>query len=181
MDQSTKYAQLLRAIGQALEVLNFGSFEMTFEREGVQVRGSVHSGEEQQKARAIRKNLVRYVWDAVPTTSVSDDEMELALASWPTQMELRYTPKDFYRLDEEGKKQRQNPPAVTDVARLSQLLRTIGSYVETKSGRLVKITRQEDSLHIEYETADGEKHEETVSAASLYDFWVLTYLRRKDR
>jgi hypothetical protein len=64
------------------------------------------------------------------------------------------------------------------VASLSQLLRTIGAYVEEKRARLVKISRYGESLVIEYDTVTGETSQEEVSAGSLYEFWVQLYLQR---
>ena len=82
------------------------------------------------------------------------------------------------RLEQQGKAKRQNVASVPDVASLSQLLRTIGAYVEEKQARLVKIARYGESLAIEYDTPGGERREETVSAASLYEFWAQLYVQR---
>jgi UDP-N-acetylglucosamine enolpyruvyl transferase len=100
------------------------------------------------------------------------------MSTWPAKLNLRYTMKDMDRLERQGKAKRQNLAGVPDVASLSQLLRTIGAYVEEKRGRLVKISRHGDSLAIQYDTVRGKRREETVSVASLYEFWVKLYLQR---
>jgi hypothetical protein len=178
MDKSKEYAQLLRAIGQALEVLNFGSFEIEIADQDFLVRGSAVASTEQEEAQAIRKNILKFVWEALPGQAASEAELDFAMSTWPVQLDLRYTPKDVDRLEQAGKAKRQSTAGVPDIAGLSQLLRTIGAYVEQKRGRLVKIARYGESLAIQYDTMEGDMKEETVSAASLYEFWAKLYLQR---
>lgn len=178
MTQSREHAQLLRAIGQALEVLEFGTFIMEFTGRDFLVRGSAVTSAEQEEAQAIRERVIKYVWESLPGERASESEIEFAMSTWPAKLNLRYTPKDMDRLERQGKAKRQSVAGVPDVASLSQLLRTIGAYVEQKKARLVKIARYGESLAIQYDTVDGERREETVSAASLYEFWVERYLQR---
>jgi hypothetical protein len=178
MTRPSEYAQLLRAIGQALEVLEFGTFTMEFTGRDFLVRGSAVTSAEQEEARAIRERVIRFVWEALPGERAPEAEIEFAMSTWPAKLNLRYTAKDMDRLERQGKAKRQNVAGVPDVASLSQLLRTIGAYVEEKQARLVKIARYGESLAIQYDTVDGERREEMVSAASLYEFWVQLYLQR---
>jgi hypothetical protein len=178
MTEPNEYAQLLRAIGQALEVLQFGSFTMEFTGGDFLVRGSAATSTEQEEARAMREKVVRFVWEALPGERASEAEIEFAMSIWPAELNLRYTVKDMDRLEQQGKAKRQNIADVPDVASLSQLLRTIGAYVAQKRARLVKIVRYRESLVIEYDTVGGERREETVSAANLYEFWAQLYLQR---
>jgi hypothetical protein len=177
MNQPTEYAQLLRAIGQALEVLKFGTFAMEFTGGDFLVRGSATLSTEQEAARMIRDRVLKFVWEAIPGEE-APPEIEFAMSTWPAELDLRYTSEDMDRLEQEGKAKRQNAAGVPDIASLSQLLRTIGAYVEKKNARLVKISRYGESLVIRYNTVGGERREETVSAASLYEFWVQLYLQR---
>jgi hypothetical protein len=178
MNQPPEYAQLLRAIGQALEVLKFGSFEMEFAGGDFLVYGSADTSTEQEEARRIRERLRKFVWEALPGETASETEIESAMSTWPAKLHLRYTPRDMDRLEEAGKAKRQTDAGVPDVANLSQLLRTIGAYVEKKQVRLAKISRYGESLAIEYDQANGERRTETVSAGSLYEFWAKLYLQR---
>lgn len=178
MDQPKEYAQLLRAIGQALEVLNFGSFEIEVANQDFLVRGSAVASTEQEVAQAIRERMLKFVWEALPGYAASEAELDFAMSTWPVQLNLRYTPKDVDRLEQQGKAKRESAARVPDIASLSQLLRTIGAYVEQKRARLVRISRYGESLAIQYDTVEGEMKEEAVSAASLYEFWVKLYLQR---
>lgn len=177
MTDPNEHAQLLRAIGQALEVLQFGSFTMEFTGGDFLVRGRAATSPEQEKARAMRQKVIKFVWEALPGEKASEAEIEFAMSTWPAELDLRYTAKDMDRLKEQGKAKRQNVAGVPDVASLSQLLRTIGAYVEQKKARLVKISRYGESLVIQYDTIAGETTEE-VSAGSLYELWVHMYLQR---
>lgn len=178
MTEANEYAQLLRAIGQALEVLNFGSFEMEVTDQDFLVRGRAVTSTEQEEARVIREKVIKFVWEALPGEKASEAEIDFAMSTWPAKLDLRYTAKDVDRLQQEGKAKRQNAAGVPNVASLSQLLRTIGAYVEEKQARLVKIVRYGESLAIQYDTVGGERREEKVSASSLYEFWVRLYLQR---
>ena len=178
MTEPNEYARLLRAIGQALEILQFGSFTMELTGGDFLVRGSAATSKEQAEARAIRQRLIKFVWEALPGEKAPDAEIEFAMSTWPVELDLRYTAKDMDRLEQQGKAKRQRVAGVPDVASLSQLLRTIGAYVAQKRARLVKITRYGELLAIEYDTVGGGTGYETVSATSLYEFWAQLYLQR---
>lgn len=178
MTEPNEYAQLLRAIGQALEILQFGSFAMELTGGDFVVRGSAATSTGQAEARAIRERVIKFVWEALPGERAPDVEIEFAMSTWPAELDLRYTAKDMDRLEQQGKAKRQRVAGVPDVASLSQLLRTIGAYVAQKRARLVKITRYGESLAIEYDIVGGRRRQETVSAASLYEFWAELYLQR---
>jgi hypothetical protein len=173
-----EYAQLLRAIGQALEVLEFGSFTMELSDGHFVVRGNAATSTEQKEARAIRERIIRFVWEDLPGERAPEEDIEFAMSTWPARLNLRYTAKDADRLEEEGKANRQSAVGMPDVVSLSQLLRTIGAYVDRKNARLVRISRSGQSLAIQYETVNGEERQETVSAGSLYEFWAQLYLQR---
>ena len=176
-----EYAQLLRAIGQALEVLQFGSFTMELSGRDFLVRGSAVTSTEQEEARAMRERVIQFVWEALPGEKAPQADIEFAMSTWPAKLNLRYTAEDMDRLEQEGKAKRQQAAGVPDVASLSQLLRTIGAYVERKKARLVKIARSGDALAVHYETEGGQRKEETLSAGSLYEFWAKLYLQRSSR
>ena len=107
MTEPNEYAQLLRAIGQALEVLQFGSFTMEFTGGDFLVRGSAATSTEQEEARAMREKVVRFVWEALPGERASEAEIEFAMSIWPAELDLRYTVKDMDRLEQQGKAKRR--------------------------------------------------------------------------
>src|SRR4029450_8671308 len=101
---------------------------------------------EQEEARAIRERVVKFVWEALPGERAPEGQKKFPISPWPAKLDLRYTAKDMDRLEQQGKAKRQNVASVPDVASLSQLLRTIGAYVEEKQSRLVRIGWHGESL-----------------------------------
>ena len=103
MTEPNEYAQLLRAIGQALEVLQFGSFTMEFTGGDFLVRGSAATSTEQEEARAIREKVIKFVWEALPGERASEAEIEFAMSTWPAELDLRYTRKRHGSIGATGK------------------------------------------------------------------------------
>ena len=96
-------------------------------------------------------------------------------------MELCYKVEDVERLDEEGRTHRGRGQSVGDAWSLSQILRSIGAYLNQKRARLSKIVRDADSVTVEYETTVGSQMKETLAMRDLYDLWVRMYLHRAER
>jgi hypothetical protein len=98
-----------------------------------------------------------------------------------TRLDLRYTPRDVDRLEQEGQAKRMNSRALADAGSLSQLLRTIGDYVGQKRARLLKISWNGTSIVLLYETSLGRLANEELTVSDLYDVWVRMYMKRADR
>jgi len=45
----------------------------------------------------------------------------------------------------------------------------------------VKISRESESVSLEYETSLGTNMRETLSVSDVYDLWVRMYLQRSER
>jgi hypothetical protein len=97
-------------------------------------------------------------------------------------LELHYTQEDIERMDAEGQSKRQTGDAGSPEAHtLSQILRAVGAFVDQKQGRLLRVTKEAQDLTIEYESALKREMTEKFTIASLYDYWVKMYLRRRQR
>ncbi|HXG51288.1 MAG TPA: hypothetical protein VNN77_07785 [candidate division Zixibacteria bacterium] len=177
MVQVQGYAQSLRVIGQALEMLHVRAFEMENDGEDFLIRGS--AGEPEPAGQAAPAGALKFVWGLLPGRE-EQKAAEQAPVSF-THLDLRYTPKDLDRLEGEGQARRSTGEAMADAASLSQLLRTIGAYLEQKRCRMVKISRDREQFIVQYQTPAGQLTEETLSVAGLYDFWVRMYMRRANR
>lgn len=94
--------------------------------------------------------------------------------------ELRFTPEDLDRLDREGRTRRQDTVSMPEMT-LSQILRTIGDYLDRQGHQLLRIVRQGTTTTIEYRTPNGQRNTEERTASSLYDLSVRMYLRRSYR
>jgi len=172
----TSYAQPLRAIGQALEVLNIQDFEMDLERENYFVRGWMSNNALESSNNA---EQLEAVWGGWQTGGEIDanDERRAALS----RIELCYTALDVERLEKEGRLRRGHADEIAGASSLSQVLRSIGGYLDQKRARLCKITRQFECMTIEYETSLGSTMKESLPLKDLYDLWVRMYLQRSTR
>lgn len=93
--------------------------------------------------------------------------------------ELHYTGEDVDRLDEEGRAKRLDKNAMPDFYRLSQILRTVGAYVDEKGGDLLGVSRSGSRLTIEYKMRKGQLTIETQEVTSLHKYFTEMYLERK--
>lgn len=169
MSELTGYAQPLRAIGQALETLNIQSFELEPVGDDFFVRGNIP---------VTSADLRRTIWGK---TRSENGETGAIGAKVDSLVELLYELKDIERLEEQGRSKRINPHGTADPASLSQVLRCIGAYLNQKRARLLKLSREAESVVVEYETSLGTNMKEMLSPSELYDLWVRMYLQRAER
>lgn len=95
--------------------------------------------------------------------------------------ELHYTHEDIVRMDREGQKRRSGGRGSPEAHALSQILRAVGAFVDQKQGRLMAVTKEGQDIRIDYESALKRNLSEQFTVASLYDYWVKMYLRRRER
>jgi hypothetical protein len=182
MNGMLTYAQPLRAIGQALETLNIQSFEMEPMVDGFFVRGTVPLASKESLNDSLASDKLRMIWGQLPkSTGPEDDPVKATHSSVLSWIELLYTEKDVERLEEEGRARRVDPRGTANPSTLSQVLRCLGAYLNQKRARLVKISRESESVSLEYETSLGTNMRETLSVSDVYDLWVRMYLQRSER
>jgi hypothetical protein len=180
MLETLNYSQPLRAIGQALELLNIESFEILPDGEDFLVRGKPAVSLQDSIEQPIEPSKLRHIWGFLPDRKESGTNPTLRSTA-VTELDLRYTPRDVDRLESEGQSKRVDSRRAADAASLSQFLRTVGAYVDQKYARLLRICRKGDTVVLNYELSSGRGSEEVLSASDLYDFWVRMYMRRADR
>ena len=64
---------------------------------------------------------------------------------------------------------------------LPEILRAVGGYVDQKGGQVLAVKKENQDVTIEYQSALKKKIVEQFTVASLYDYWVKMYMRRKQR
>lgn len=175
MSQRSNYAQLLRPIGQMLEGLGIESFALRLEGEDFLVHGRKKI--EQPPSPPPEKTL-RVVWRLLRGTPPESKQN-----SNPSSgvIELRYTPDAIAQMDSAGKAKRAGSGTPAEPHALSQILRAVGAFVDQKEGQLLGITKDEENITVEYrsDVVDDTRQEFTI--ASLYDYWIKMYLKRKTR
>lgn len=182
MAEVSGYAQLLRAIGQALETLRVRSFDLAPVGDDFVVRGTVASVAANPSLNSENRHTLRVVWGAVTDTgNIGARQPRAAESEALTAVDLHYTMHDIERLEYEGQARRHNPHQLADATSLPQVLRCIGAYLNQKCARLLKLAREDDVVTLEYETSLGSLMKESFNASGLYDLWVRMYLQRADR
>jgi hypothetical protein len=175
-----EYVQSLRSIGQALELLKVEDFDLEIEGEAFLVRCSLPRPEETDAGATGQAGLLQHIWGVLPLETRLELNISVTGDFTANDVDLHYSLKDLGRLDEEGKAKRGTMKQM-GAPRLSHFLRSVGDYVKQKHGRLQKISRRADSITIEYETPAGEKNEEVLSTAELYELGVRLSMKRADR
>jgi hypothetical protein len=155
---ASTFAQKLRAIGQAMEGAHFEDFDIESNGNSFFIRGIIRSKPE----------------------SVSF--LRALLGKSPTQdarfREFRYTSDEIERLEKEGQARRRDPDGMPDFYTLSQMLRTVGAYIDGKRARLGKLYRRGTRLILEFEGTQVPPSIEEHTVSSFYNFFVHMYLRR---
>lgn len=174
MAHNPQYAQLLRPIGQMLEGLAVESFILEVEGDDFVVRGQRR--EVPPKTPEVR--TFRVIWQLV-----SRKQADPQPAAGPSSgvLELRYTAEDVARMERAGREKRRASSGTPEAHALSQILRTVGDFVDQKQGRLLTVKKEDQSVTIEYESGLKRQISEELTVSMLYDYWVRMYLKRSGR
>jgi len=175
MAGETSYAQALRVIGQALETLKVEAFAVERAGESFLVRGSVTVRDLASNEQRAERGFLPHIRRLLAGRRAQETGTDMARV---TELDLCYTGKDVDRLEQAGRAKRVDPQGMADAASLSQILRTIGAYVNQKHGRLLKISRNGEPITVEYEVPSESKFAQVFTASDLYDFWLSMSMKR---
>jgi hypothetical protein len=177
----SNYAKPLRTIGQALEVLHVRDIDIESQGDDYLIRGKMETQLQQPAPQEdINENKIRMIWGRLRGKKADEDgDSQPALTFAP--LELRYTLEDIERLEREGQARRHDAGGMPNNHSVSQILRTVGGYVENKRARLVGIHWNDHSVLIQYEKSDGQRSIEKITVSSLYDYCVHMYMQRAGR
>jgi hypothetical protein len=172
------YSRHLRAIGQDLEALRFSQFNLEFTGDAYLVWIKSDNGDSPQPVLRINKNRLQKLWrDRTPPRRLGHQEF-FPIGSG---RRLRYSVQELDRIEREHRAQRRRESGHADGHSLSQLLRTVGDFLEQRRDRLLGIAWQELSVSVVLETTEGRKEIEVFRPDNLYDLWVRMYLKRQNR
>ncbi|HWO43546.1 MAG TPA: hypothetical protein VNO43_17295 [Candidatus Eisenbacteria bacterium] len=161
------YASDLRALGQALEILRVERFEIEPDGKSYLVQVTTERPGGRYGFGPNSEKTLRYIWAG--TAAERDDSIDVHLLyAMAKTLDLHYSPEDVARLEQEWRAQRAGLRASADPARLSELLRTAGGYVESKEATLLSMRRHGSAVTIRYQTKSGEDREETLEDVDLY-------------
>lgn len=184
MSQTSTYGQTLRAIGQDLEERHLTAFALEM-RDGDYVVRAKAGDSPRTGIRSGLFNKARFqaLLEVLGIRQTQSGDLSAAEAS-DKFVELRYGAEEIDRLEREGRSRRGNSTGVPELLSLSQILRAVGAYIDEKRGRLLTVTRRDQSgdIHsvtVEYENYKGERTEEERPFSNIYDLNVHFYKRRK--
>jgi hypothetical protein len=159
MATETSYGEDFRSIGQALEAKNIRSFELKrlgdwYVLEGVPTGdGSVRSKLHKLKLRFRRGS--------------DSESLTLALS-------------DVEELSRKGKAKRFIPGRRPDFHRLSNALRTIGAYLESKQAKFIELKVRPVTVTLLYTDNDGQQQMEDRTIRSFYSLSLDLYEKRDE-
>jgi len=173
------YASDLRALGQALEILRVERFEIEPDGKSYLVQVAAERPRGRYDSGPAAEKTLRYIWAATPGEADGSIDINLLYAMAKT-LDLHYSPQDVARMEEEWRAQRADSRGSADPARLSELLRTAGGYVQNKDAYLLSMRRHGSAVTIRYQTKAGEDREETLEDVDLYAESLRMISQRKN-
>jgi hypothetical protein len=173
MSTDFSFSQLLRPVGQMLEPLQVESFSLQVEDTGVAV--FAEKPEAPQPTPSFSLKVSWQIFRRKKTEPTQEPQPSSGT------LEIHYTHEDIARTDSEGQTRRSGAAGSPEAHTLSQILRAVGAFVDQKQGRLLAVTKDGQDISIEYESVFKRATTEKFTVASLYDYWVKMYLRRRER
>ena len=168
-------AQELRTVGQGLETLEVGDFDLRGEANGYFALGiprtQVRSQEVIRFDKTFPLSWVRNVWQSFIAHHASDRKLA---DPGPDVLRVLFTPEGLLKLAAAGIAKR-NPcvPGTPDSNKLGQILRIVGECLEAKSGRLLKICKRRQLVSFEYATRADEHAIEEWKVSELCELWLI--------
>ncbi len=173
---TVNYQNVLRAIGQGLETLEVKSFDLEVSDNHYVVRGEC---KKPMTADAPKSSLKKSFLNLV--LNVTKKRTARTAGSPPFHFTgLRFTRTDIELLDRKGKVLRTNfEGSAPNPHRQSQMLRTVGAYLDQDGCRLVKMSWRDGFLKLWYINRHGFESKDILSPLALYDWWVHQYKQRR--
>jgi hypothetical protein len=159
-------SHILRAIGQEIQRLHIGSFDLRVEDGNYILKGRESRNQEVLNTGS-KISLLRPWIRSEETKS--------------TIIELRFTPQDITFRSLEVMSKRDISPTTPDAFSLPELMRTVGYYIDQKQAHLQRLTRRGEILLLDYQTAEGTEVHERNPISFYYDLFVQMYLQRSGR
>jgi len=163
-EANTAYAQIFRIIGSALEKLQVESFDLEIKDHEYSIHGY---------AKAVAANPASNfagAWRKIRSRFFSQPS--------GVSFELHYTQENLRDLELEGRSQRGNSPAYPDAQSLTETLRSVGGFLDSKQASLSRLSMRGRWVTLHYKSPQGHLVVEEHTAISLYNFWVSMCARR---
>jgi hypothetical protein len=144
------YNRELRAVGQALEARGISTFELKSRLGQYLVSGKPDKPQSVMEAlRQLRNNN----WRLIERT-------------------MTFTLQDINELEMKGKSRRKAAGRLPDFYNVSNILRTVGAYLDGINARLVEIQKRPLTLTLLYQTSGGYPEMEDRTIVSFYETFI---------
>ena len=166
------YAQTLRLIGQDLQDLHLEKFELEINESGFIVKAEIVVTESEPKSAAPepKTGFFQGLWK--PKTISPEPRVQIQA------IERRYTAADLERFAKEGRTHAKD--TTPDFYKPGEFLRVIGSYLDKKRGKLLKLCKCDQEVTLRYQTTHGEEKTELQRMSSFYDLYIHMRKQRHD-
>jgi hypothetical protein len=178
---SMSIAQELRTVGQGLESLDVGDFDLQGQDNGYFALGIRRTGgpraDMERPAKAFALSLLQNVWQSLTGRKSSDSKF---FNPGPDVLRILFTPEGLLRLEAAGIARRNaHSTGIPDSTRLGQILRMVGEGLDAKSGRMLKVGKRRDRISFEYATADNQHATEEWKISELAERWREAFQLRQ--
>ncbi len=156
MPASRRYGEDLRSIGQALEARDIIDFELKRLADLYVIQGMPEQGS--------LRSSVRQWLSGLRSGSATDP--------------ISFGPVDVEELSQAGRAKRSNREQLTNFRTVSNILRTIGAFLDAGEHELVEIQKRRISITLSYRDKVGQEHKEDRTISSFYNFFLELYGKR---
>ena len=157
MAATRRYDEDLRAIGQVLEARDISVFELKRLADNYVIQGlPEQTGSLRSKVRQWLRRL---------RSGSTAELLALGLA-------------DVEKLSQAGRTKRSNPGQLTDFHSVSNTMRTIGAYLDSREAELVELHKRRISITLLYRDKTGHERKEDRTIASFYRLFLERYGKR---
>jgi hypothetical protein len=157
MANATHYVEDLRAIGQMLAGRNIVDFELKHVASGYFIQ-DLH------EHTASFSSRIQNWFHGAPYSARAES--------------LTVSPAEVTRLSAEGRARRTKAGQLTQFRELSNVLRTIGAYLDSKEVELLELQKRPISVTLQYRDKSGHDEIEDRPLTSFYKYFLELYDKR---
>jgi hypothetical protein len=158
MEVIRRYAEELRAIGQALDAAKVTGFELYSVPAGYFVKDL---REEAPSSASIMWNWLR-----------GQPKSKIDFVTYGFEL------RDVEELSERGRARRRNPGQIPRFRDPSNILRTIGAYIDGKQAELLEVHKRPISVTVAYRDRSGREYREDRPVSSFQNLFAELCARR---
>ena len=167
------HAEELRALGQLLEMREFAFVALEATESGYKIEAQVD--ERKQTVHSLGA-IVKRFFSNVGSFHRNNRQ------STTRKIELRYNAQEIEQLIQDGIARRQPTNTTPDPFSLSNILRSVGAYLDGfHHATLIHVAVEDRWITVRYRQGSGSVKELKQDIQFYYDYWVKMYLHRSER